>query len=115
MVGSSNSGAPVRGHRFLTPELVGTDGPHASGVALLRLIEDDRKHQSSLVAILQAWLDSFGDVGAAATSLFLRPNTFRYRLRRVAEVGEINLTDPEQRFVAMLQLRVLELGTDPDR
>lgn len=46
---------------------------------------------------------------------FLRPNTFRYRLRRVAEVGEINLTDPEQRFVAMLQLRVLELGTDPDR
>lgn len=114
MVGSSNSGAPVRGHRFLTPELVGTDGPHASGVALLRLIEDDRKHQSSLVET-QARLDSFGDVGAAATSLFLHPNTFRYRLRRVAEVGEINLTDPEQRFVAMLQLRVLELGTDPDR
>ena len=30
-------------------------------------------------------------------------------LRRVAEVGEIDLTDPEARFVAMLQLRVLTM------
>jgi DNA-binding PucR family transcriptional regulator len=34
-------------------------------------------------------------------------NTFRYRLRRLAEVSGIDLTDPEQRFAAMLQLRVL--------
>ena len=28
----------------------------------------------------------------------------------MAEVGEINLADPEQRFVAMLQLRMLGPG-----
>ena len=75
--------------------------------SLARLIAYDRRHNSSLVDTLQAWLDAFGDVTAASEALFVHPNTFRYRLRRVAEVGEIDLNDPEQRFVAMLQLRVL--------
>lgn len=75
--------------------------------SLARLIDYDRRHHSSLVDTLQAWLDAFGDVSAAAESLYVHPNTFRYRLRRVAEVGELDLADPEQRFVAMLQLRVL--------
>lgn len=75
--------------------------------SLAKLIEYDRRHQSALVETLEAWLDAFGDVTAAAESLYVHPNTFRYRLRRVAEVGELNLADPEQRFVAMLQLRVL--------
>ena len=80
--------------------------------SLARLIEYDRHHQSNLVETLQAWLESFGDVTAAAKALYLHPNTFRYRLRRVAEVGEINLADPEQRFVAMLHLRVLAPGLE---
>ena len=75
--------------------------------SLARLIAYDRRHQSALVETLEAWLDAFGDVTAAAEALYVHPNTFRYRLRRVAEVGELNLADPEQRFVAMLQLRVL--------
>ncbi|HET6940507.1 MAG TPA: helix-turn-helix domain-containing protein, partial [Nocardioides sp.] len=77
--------------------------------ALARLVEYDRLHHSSLVETLRAWLDSFGDTVAAADSLFVHQNTFRYRLRRVAEVGGIDLTDPDQRFAAMLQLRVLRL------
>ena len=52
---------------------------------------------------------------AASAALFVHPNTFRYRLRRLAEVGEIDLADPEQRFVAMLQLRVLGPGVELDR
>ncbi len=32
---------------------------------------------------------------AASEALYVHPNTFRYRLRRLAEVGEINLGDPE--------------------
>jgi len=39
--------------------------------------------------------------------MFVHPNTFRYRLRRAVEVGAIDLTDPEARFAAMLQLRVV--------
>ena len=74
---------------------------------LARLIEYDRQQKSNLVQTLRAWLDAFGDVIAASEALYVHPNTFRYRLRRLAEVGQLDLTDPEARFVAMLQLRVL--------
>jgi sugar diacid utilization regulator len=71
-----------------------------------RLDEYDAKHKTNLVATLQAWLDNFGDVVAASKETFVHPNTFRYRLRRLAEVGEVDLADPEARFGVMLQLRV---------
>ncbi|WP_372343404.1 helix-turn-helix domain-containing protein [Streptomyces sp. KL116D] len=34
----------------------------------------------------------------------VHPNTFRYRPRRLAEVGGIDLDDSDQRFAAMLRL-----------
>lgn len=40
----------------------------------------------------------------------MHPNTFRYRLRRLAEVGGMDLADPEARFAAMVQLRVVAPG-----
>lgn len=74
---------------------------------LARLVAYDTEHRAALVSTLRAWLDHFGDVVAAADALFVHPNTFRYRLRRAAEVGVLDLNDPEQRFALMLQLRVL--------
>ena len=79
------------------------DGPSGP---LARLLEYDARHGSALVATLAAWLDAFGDVTAAAESMFVHPNTFRYRLRRLTEVGGLDLADAEQRFAVMLQLRV---------
>ncbi|KQW48498.1 PucR family transcriptional regulator [Nocardioides sp. Root1257] len=72
-----------------------------------RLMRYDRKHDAHLVDTLRAWLDAFGDVALASERLFVHTNTFRYRLRRVAEVGEIDLRDPRQRFAVMLELAVL--------
>jgi hypothetical protein len=89
-------------------DMVAARGEQPTG-SLARLIAYDREHGTNLVATLRAWLDAFGDVIEAAKALYVHPNTFRYRLRRLAEVGEINLADPEQRFVAMLQLRVIAL------
>lgn len=74
-----------------------------------RLADYDRDHGSQLVDTLRAWLDSFGDVVAAAAAMHVHPNTFRYRLRRLAEVGGLDLDDPESRFAAMLQLRLFDL------
>lgn len=75
-----------------------------------RLIAYDAEHQAHLVETLAAWLDAFGDVVAAAAALHVHPNTFRYRLRRLAELGELDLTDPDARLGAMLQLRVFGPG-----
>ncbi len=77
------------------------------GGAIARLMEYDERNNAGLVETLEAWLDALGDVTKAASDLFIHPNTLRYRLKRVTEVGEIDLTDPEQRFAAMLHLRIL--------
>jgi hypothetical protein len=89
-------------------DLAAARGDEPTG-ALARLIDYDRRHHANLVDTLRAWLDAFGDVAAAAESVFVHQNTFRYRLRRVADVGRIDLADPDQRFAAMLQLRVVHV------
>ncbi|WP_042457674.1 PucR family transcriptional regulator [Streptacidiphilus jiangxiensis] len=80
---------------------------------IARLVEYDAKHNTQLVATLRAWLDAFGDVIAASASVFVHQNTFRYRIRRVAEVSRLDLDDPAQRFAAMLELRLLDSGGGP--
>jgi hypothetical protein len=87
-------------------DLAAARGDRPTG-PVARLAAYDAKHNAALVETLRAWLDSFGDVIAASRAMYVHPNTFRYRLRRVSEVGEIDLTDPEARFAAMLHLRVV--------
>ncbi|WP_218029375.1 PucR family transcriptional regulator [Nocardioides szechwanensis] len=88
-------------------DMVAARGDRPTG-PLARLIEYDGQHHTNLVETLQAWLEAFGDVVAASEGLFVHPNTFRYRLRRLTEVGEVDLGDPDVRFGLMLQLRVLK-------
>jgi hypothetical protein len=87
-------------------DLVAARGDQPTG-AVARLLAYDAAHNTHLVETLRAWLDAFGDVIAAAASVYVHPNTFRYRLRRLAQIGAIDLDDPEARFAAMLQLRTI--------
>lgn len=73
------------------------------------LLDYDERHDSGLAETLDAWLNANGDVRAAASALFIHPNTLRYRLRRLEQVSGLDLADPEQRFGAALQLRLLAL------
>jgi hypothetical protein len=75
---------------------------------IARLMAYDRAADAHLVATLRAWLTTFGDARAAAAQLFIHPNTLHYRLRRIHEVSGLDLSDPDQRFAAELQLRILE-------
>lgn len=76
---------------------------------LTALREHDAQRDGHLLATLQAWLEAFGDVNAAAAAVSAHPNTFRYRLRRAAEIAGIDLSDPADRFAAMLHLRLADL------
>lgn len=87
-------------------DLMAANGDVPAG-PIARLSSYDELHQTQLLVTLQAWLDAFGNVVAAAESLYIHPNTFRYRLRRVAEVGDVELDDPDKRFAAMLELRLM--------
>ncbi|MEU3742987.1 helix-turn-helix domain-containing protein [Streptomyces sp. NPDC032198] len=88
----------------LTDAIAERGDPPSGPVA--RLGAYDAAHHTCLVETLRAWLDAFGDVATASTAVHVHPNTFRYRLRRLAEVGGIDLTDTDARFAAMLQLRL---------
>lgn len=67
----------------------------------------DADGRTDYIRTLMAYFDHGGDVGAAAESLFMHPNTVRYRLRRMQDLTGLRLDDPVDRFVAELQLRVL--------
>lgn len=86
--------------------LAAAEGHRASG-PVARLAAYDAAHRTQLVETLRAWLDAFGDAIKAAGQVHVHPNTFRYRLRRIAEVGGIDLDDADSRFAAMLELRLL--------
>ena len=81
---------------------------------IARLQAYDAEHRSDLLLTLRCWLDSFGDIQAAARRAIVHPNTLRYRMRRVAEVAGLDLADPDQRFAAMLQLRLIASPTVGD-
>jgi hypothetical protein len=84
-----------------------TTDPYLADGPLLTLVEHDSSKDSAYIETLRAYLAAFGDVTAAAASLNVHPNTFRYRLRRLVEISGIDLDDPEQRLVAELQLQFL--------
>ncbi|MEV0586994.1 helix-turn-helix domain-containing protein [Nonomuraea sp. NPDC050310] len=71
-----------------------------------RLQAYDAEHGSQLLATLRAYLDNFGDVAAASAEVMVHANTFRYRLKRLSEIGGFDLADPEARFALMLQMRI---------
>jgi hypothetical protein len=73
------------------------------------LLAYDRAHDSDFMETLDAFLANFGDIGKTASRLHVHPNTCRYRLRRISEISGLDLDDPDARFNAMLQLRVLGL------
>jgi DNA-binding PucR family transcriptional regulator len=66
-----------------------------------------RAQDPVLTETLRVYLDSFGDVGAAAQLLGVHPNTVRYRVRRIQKLLSASLSDPEVRLVFSLGLRAI--------
>jgi DNA-binding PucR family transcriptional regulator len=65
-------------------------------------------HDPALAETLRVYLDSFGDVAAAAYSLHVHPNTVRYRIRRIEQLLATSLADPDVRLLLSLGLRAIE-------
>lgn len=64
-----------------------------------------------LAETLRVYLDSFGDIAAAAQALRVHPNTVRYRVRRIEKLLTTSLADPEVRLLFSLGLRALYSGS----
>jgi DNA-binding PucR family transcriptional regulator len=74
-------------------------------------VRDLRRSDPALAETLCAYLDSFGDVAAAAQWLHVHPNTVRYRVRRIEKLLSTSLEDPDVRLLLSLGLRATEPAT----
>jgi hypothetical protein len=79
--------------------------------AYRRLLAYDDGRGREMLPSLRAWLDTHGDIVLAADRIHVHQNTIRYRLRRIAEIAQVDLDDPTERFNLSLQLRLF--GTGP--
>jgi sugar diacid utilization regulator len=77
-----------------------------------RILAYDAEHGTAYASTLRAYLDAFGEAPRAAQRLSVHENTLRYRIRRMQQLFDIALDDPDERLVAWLQLR-LSAGTTP--
>jgi DNA-binding PucR family transcriptional regulator len=66
----------------------------------------DAQHGTAYADTLLAYLDANSDVAAAAGRLNVHPNTCRYRLARAQEICGLRLTNPDERLLLWLQLRL---------
>ena len=67
----------------------------------------DLENKTNYADSVSAWLDAVGDIGLAAESLFIHANTLRYRLRRVKDLFNITLDNPDDRLAVWMQLRLV--------
>jgi hypothetical protein len=79
--------------------------PHLRLPAVERMVTHDQEQGTPYAESVLAYLAANADVPAAAESVSVHPNTFRYRLRRVRELFDLDLEDPDVRLVVWLQLR----------
>jgi hypothetical protein len=91
------------------------DRPSSFLPAVRALITHDAGRRSDYADTLLAYLDHFGDVNGAAEHVGIHPNTFRYRMRRLVQLAEIDLQNCDQRLAIQMQLRALRPLPRPAR
>ena len=74
--------------------------------AVRRLADYDREHDAQLIETLRSYLRNACAATATANELFVHRSTLLYRLERIEEVGQVDLSDPDVRFHLDLSLRL---------
>ncbi|WP_042356583.1 PucR family transcriptional regulator [Bacillus rubiinfantis] len=74
--------------------------------SLKKLREYDEKHHSNLIETLEVVLNKDMNINEAAKALNVHANTLMYRLKRIAEIGDIDLKDPNQKTTLYIDLKL---------
>ena len=80
--------------------------PQRGPVAELRA--HDQAHGTQYAETLRAWLEAQGDLAGAGRALGVHENTVRYRLRKMAELTQLDLDDARKRVAMMIELAATE-------
>ncbi|MGC1209525.1 MAG: helix-turn-helix domain-containing protein, partial [Ornithinimicrobium sp.] len=72
-----------------------------------------RDSGSSLLETAHAYLESGGGIEATGRVLFVHPNTVRYRLSRIEDLVDLDLSSPREAWTAQIALAVGRLSDQP--
>lgn len=75
------------------------------------LVDYDRRHGGALLPTVRAYLDAGGNQAIAAKTLGVHVSTLKYRLQRVRDVANWDLSDPDVGFHVHLAVRTHDTGT----
>lgn len=79
------------------------------GDALKTLHAYDQRHRSQLLLTLEEYLKRRGNIAAAATTLYVHPNTLRQRLRRIQDLTGLDVAN-EDWLMIEIELKLLRLS-----
>ena len=74
-----------------------------------------RDNGSALLETATAYLDCGSALEATGRVLFVHPNTVRYRLRRIEDLVDLDLTHPRDAWVVQMALALGRLTEQPQR
>ena len=77
------------------------------GTRWLSCVATTSAHATEYVATLRAWLEAQGDPAEAGERLGVHENTVRYRLRKMAEIANLQLDDAKKRLAMMIELAAI--------
>ncbi|MBS4025947.1 MAG: XylR N-terminal domain-containing protein [Clostridia bacterium] len=72
------------------------------------LLEYEQKHRAQLIDTLCLYYDNNSNILKAARSGYLNSSTLKYRLRRIQEITELDLKDPEVSLQVQLALKLIK-------
>lgn len=75
---------------------------------LLKLRHLDEKKHTEYILTLKTYLEQHLSATQAARHMFLHRSTFLYRIERIREILQLELTDPDELFYLELSLKLLE-------
>ena len=75
---------------------------------LLRLMEHDRRKSDRYIPLLRIYLDNERNIADTARAAYMHRNTCIYRLKRIEEILQMDLDNPEVRLLLQMCLNMLE-------
>ncbi|WP_127579012.1 PucR family transcriptional regulator [Paenibacillus koleovorans] len=101
-------------YRYMPAMLEQAKALHVPHRSLRKLQAYDAEHDSGLTATLRAFLAHNSHIKETAEALHVHVNTLTYRLKRIAEIGGIDLDDMDQKVSLYLEMKIGAYLRDSD-
>ncbi|SEB48802.1 helix-turn-helix domain-containing protein [Paenibacillus sp. GP183] len=92
-------------YRYL-PLLLEQMPTRSESVCLEKIRSYDREHNSGLLETLEQFLFHDSNVKDTADVLHIHTNTLNYRLKRISEIGGIDLRNTDQKITILLEMKI---------